>query len=95
MRSQYTIASPFETFHMANDAQLGTITDETGCINGGNLFVSDKAWRSLFGRPVEELLNTDFDSLQEIEHRMLFTRITILFGWSSEIGKLAIWDIMA
>ncbi|KAF8457457.1 hypothetical protein BGX38DRAFT_1265754 [Terfezia claveryi] len=74
---------------------LGTITDETGCLNGGNLLVSDKAWKSLFGRPAEELVNTEIDSLQEIEHRMLFTRITLLFGWSSEIGKLAIWDIMA
>lgn len=78
-----------------NPRILGTITDETGCINGGNLLVSDKAWKSLFGRPAEELVNTEIDSLQEIEHRMLFTRITLLFGWSSEIGKLAIWDIMA
>lgn len=95
VRNQYTIVSLLELFHVANGEQLGTIADETGCINGGNLFVSDKAWKSLIGRPAEELVNTDFDSLQEIEHRMLFTRITLLFGWSSEIGKLAIWDIIA
>lgn len=95
VRNQCIIASLLEPFHVANDAQLGTITDETGSINGGNLLVFDKAWKSLFGRPAEELVNTDIDSLQDIEHRMLFTRITLLFGWSSEIGKLAIWDIMA
>ncbi|KAF8429199.1 hypothetical protein EV426DRAFT_639752 [Tirmania nivea] len=82
------------TFRL-NPRILGTVTDETGCINGGNLLISDKAWKKLFGRPAEELVNTEIDSLQEIEHRMLFTRITLLFGWSSEIGKLAIWDIMA
>lgn len=60
------------------------------------MLVSDRAWRGLFGRPAEELVRTgvDVEFLEEVENRMLFTRITLIFGWSSEIGKLAIWDIM-
>lgn len=70
------------------------ITDETGCVNGASLLVSEKAWENLFGQTMEEVVNADINALQEIEHRLLLTRLTIVFGWSIEIGRLAIWDIM-
>ncbi|KAF8460287.1 hypothetical protein BDZ91DRAFT_851657 [Kalaharituber pfeilii] len=77
-----------------NPRILGTITDETGCVNGSSLVVSDRAWHSLLGQDNEPIQRIDQKTLQDIEQRMHLTRVTLAFGWSPGLERLAIWDIM-
>lgn len=63
-------------------------------MSGENLIISDEAWGSLFNRPIEEIINAPLADLQAIEHRMLFQRLTMVVGWTPDLGKLAISKIM-
>jgi hypothetical protein len=72
--------------------------DETGCTATGKLILSDRAWTQLLGGPVSELALADTDLLKYMEQRLLFHRVTLLFGWASEqgengMGRLYIWEI--
>ncbi|KAL1998817.1 hypothetical protein VTN02DRAFT_5532 [Thermoascus thermophilus] len=51
---------------------------------------SPHAWRQLLGREPAELLTAAPAHLGSIQSRLRFLRITVVFGWSGEVGKLAI-----
>jgi len=42
---------------------------------------------------VEELVSSGADLLSELEKRMLFLRVTLLFGWSEQVKKLAVCQV--
>lgn len=71
-----------------------TLSDETGSIRNGKLLVSDKAWTSFFCVEPAKLVETlSLERMHEIEAIASFARITCVFGWDSEVGKIAIWDV--
>jgi hypothetical protein len=69
---------------------MGTFIDETGSISPGKLLWSRQAWEELFGRRVEELVTMDRATMRYMEQRMVFLRITLVFGWAEQAGRLAI-----
>ncbi|KAL2357179.1 hypothetical protein BJ546DRAFT_1024446 [Cryomyces antarcticus] len=76
-----------------NPKVIGSLIDETGCIGPGKLVFSDKAWEQLLGRTAEELVESSANVLEYLEHRLLFLRTTLVFGWSEETGKLAVCQV--
>jgi hypothetical protein len=81
---------------LPNPNIIGRVSDETGCISGGHLIWSERAWESLLGRSVRELAEeTSKEALQYFDDYFLFTRISLAFGWDAEIGKIAIYDVLA
>ncbi|KAH7371258.1 hypothetical protein BKA66DRAFT_470009 [Pyrenochaeta sp. MPI-SDFR-AT-0127] len=78
-----------------NPRILGPIIDETGQISSGKLILSDSAWEQLLGRTAEQLLVTDINVLQYLEHRLLFLRVTMGFTLrlDNEVERLAIWCV--
>ena len=67
-----------------NPRVLGPVVDETAAIASGKLLFSDEAWRELFGRGAGELLCMGLDEMKDLSDRMLFCRVTLLFGWSGD-----------
>lgn len=60
--------------------------------------LSPKAWGQLLGRTPGELVVMDVEELKYLEQRLLFLRVTLLFGWAAEegdggVGKLCIWEV--
>ena len=68
--------------------------DETGSIACGKLVWSAEAWERLLGRTSEELVKSSPQLLKYLEHRLVYLRVTLLFGWSEEVGKLAVCQVM-
>ena len=73
-----------------NPRLVGTLTDETGSILPGKLLWSDEAWQQLLGRTTEQLAAASSQVLKYLEHRLLFLRVHLMFGWSEEAGKLSV-----
>ena len=71
-------------------SQMGTLTDETGAISSGKLIFSAQAWEQLLGRTAKELSESTRKHLKEVEGRLLFLRLTLLFGWSEKVGRLCV-----
>jgi hypothetical protein len=69
---------------------MGTFIDETGSISAGKLLWSRQAWEELFRRRIEEFVKMDYTAMEYLERRILFQRITLIFGWAEEVGKLAV-----
>ena len=72
-----------------NPKVIGTLVDETGSIASGKLLWSEKAWEDIFGRTVSELVSDDGQVIRLLEQRMKCMRVTLAFGWSEDVGKLA------
>ncbi len=51
---------------------------------------SDDAWEQLLGRNAEELAGSSLTLLKYLEHRLLFLKLAVMFGWSEDVGKLCI-----
>ncbi|KAL8759104.1 MAG: hypothetical protein Q9199_000986 [Rusavskia elegans] len=73
-----------------NPRLVGTFIDETGAISSGKLVFSTEAWEQLLGRSTEELAKCDVQLLKYLENRILFLRLTLLFGWSEKVGRLCV-----
>ncbi|MCJ1381859.1 hypothetical protein MMC17_004971 [Xylographa soralifera] len=73
--------------------QVGTLLDETGSLAAGKLIWSERAWEQLLGRTTEQLVRSGTQALKYLEHRMLFLRATLLFGWSAEVGRLVVLGV--
>lgn len=69
--------------------QVGTLIDETGAIGRGKLIWRRQAMEQLLGRSAMDLSTSSPALLKYLEQRLLFLRLTVLFGWSEEAGKLA------
>lgn len=70
-----------------NPKVVGQVMDETACIGAGKLLFSDQAWQDLFGREPEDLLRLSDDEMKLLSDRLLFCRITLLFGWTGDESK--------
>ena len=68
------------------------LVDETGAITSGKIIWSDDAWEQLLGRNADELASAtaEVKLLKYLENRLLFLKLAVMFGWSEEVGKLAI-----
>lgn len=70
-----------------NPRIVGQVVDETAVIATGKLLFSDEAWRDLLGRGPEDILKLGYDEVKYLSDRLLFSRITILFGWTEDESK--------
>ncbi|MCJ1286437.1 hypothetical protein MMC26_005782 [Xylographa opegraphella] len=68
-----------------NPRLIGTLLDETGSLAAGKLIWSEHAWEQLLGRTVAELVGSSAHALRYLEQRILFLRVTLLFGWSAQV----------
>ncbi|KAK3715967.1 hypothetical protein LTR37_006697 [Vermiconidia calcicola] len=66
---------------------LGQVIDETATISTGKLLFSDKAWQDLLGRKPEDLLKLGYDGMKYLADRLLFCRITVLFGYAGDESR--------
>lgn len=66
---------------------LGQVVDETAAVAAGTLLFSDRAWRDLLGRGVEDLLRMGYEQVKDLADRLLFCRVTLLFGWTGDETK--------
>ena len=66
---------------------LGQVVDETAAISSGKLLFSNEAWRDLLGRGAEDLLKMGYEEIKHLSDRLLFTRVTMLFGWTGDESK--------
>lgn len=67
-----------------NPRIVGQVVDETGAVGAGKLLLSDRAWRDLLGREVGEVLRMGFEEVKHLTDRLLFCRVTLLFGWTGD-----------
>lgn len=72
-----------------NPRLIGTLIDETGAIGSGKLIWRPQAMEQLLGRTAMELSMSSPALLKYLEQRLLFLRLSVLFGWSEQVGKLA------
>ena len=70
-----------------NPRILGQVIDETAAISGGKLLLSDRAWENLLGRAVDDVLKMKYDEMKYLSDRLLYCRITVLFGWTGDESK--------
>ncbi|KAI5820196.1 hypothetical protein BZA77DRAFT_349616 [Pyronema omphalodes] len=81
---------------LPNPNIIGRLADETGSIGGNNIIWSPKAWQSLLGRTVKELAEeTSKEAMCYFDDFFLFSRVNLAFGWDPEVGKIAVWDVVA
>lgn len=69
--------------------------DDSGTISSGKLVFSPNAWEQLLGRTDQELAETTSDVLKALEHRILFLRLTLMFGWSDKVGRLCVCRVLS
>jgi len=67
-----------------NPRIVGQVLDETAAIGCGKLLFSDEAWSELLGRRPGDVLQLGYRELKELSDRILFTRVSVLFGWTSD-----------
>ncbi|KAF2259306.1 hypothetical protein CC78DRAFT_74412 [Lojkania enalia] len=67
-----------------NPRILGPLIDETGQLSTGKAIFSNTAWHQLLGRTAAQLIDTSLDVLRYLEHRLLFLRVSMGFGWCLE-----------
>ncbi|KAI7483291.1 hypothetical protein KC357_g3403 [Hortaea werneckii] len=70
-----------------NPQVIGQVMDETACVGAGKLLFSDQAWQDLFGRRPEDLLRLSSEEMKFLSDRLLFCRITLLFGWTGDESR--------
>ncbi|KAK0643072.1 hypothetical protein B0T16DRAFT_354465, partial [Cercophora newfieldiana] len=88
-----------------NPRIVGPLADESGCIAAGKLIWSEKAWTELLfgtGSYIKEgdsgyagcswkgLTALDSNALRSVEEQLQYSRITLVFGWSPEVGRLSV-----
>ena len=78
--------------------KVGLLIDETGGITCGKLIWSDEAWEQLLGRNAAGLVEASCspnreELLKYLEHRLLFLKLAVLFGWSEAVSKLVILKV--
>lgn len=64
--------------------------DETGRITSAGLIWSDIAWTQSLGQPADAFESLRNGELREIEKRLAFARVTLVFGWAGQVGKLVV-----
>lgn len=67
-----------------NPRIVGQVIDETAALGTGKLLFSDRAWEDLLGRGAEDLLKMSEEGVKYLSDRLLFCRVTLLFGWTGD-----------
>jgi hypothetical protein len=70
-----------------NPRILGQLMDETACISSGKLLFSERAWQDLLGRQPQDLLRLTYEEIKYLSDRLLFCRVTLMFGWTGDGTK--------
>jgi len=78
-----------------NPKIVGPVVDETGRIASGQIVWSELAWEQLFGRTIDEVVTSNMETLRAMEQSLLYRRLTLVFGWSEQVGKIAVARVMA
>ncbi|KAF1815195.1 hypothetical protein P152DRAFT_431561 [Eremomyces bilateralis CBS 781.70] len=81
-----------------NPRIITQLSDETGSTTSGKVTLSPQAWEQVLGVSAPELSILSVSDLEIIEQRLLFQRLTMLFGWASEdsetgFGRICIWEV--
>ena len=71
-----------------NPRILGQVIDETAAISSGKLLFSDKAWKDVLGRDAKDLLRLGNEEMKYLSDRLLFCRISLMFGWTGDESKV-------
>ena len=74
---------------------MGLLLDESGALNPSKLIWSPTAWTQLLGRSAEDLAKAaeNVVLIKYLEHRLLFLKIALLFGWSGDVGRLCVLGV--
>jgi hypothetical protein len=82
-----------------NPRIIGQVMDETAAIGCGKLLFSDDAWHGLLGCAPQDLLSLDGEEVKFLSDRILFTRVSVLFGWTPDEtkagGRICVLEIEA
>ena len=70
-----------------NPRILGQVIDETGAVSTGKLLFSDRSWKDLLGRDAEDLLKLGQDGMKYLSDRLLFCRVSLMFGYTGDESK--------
>lgn len=70
-----------------NPKILGQVIDETGAVSAGKMLFSDQAWQDLLGRGPGDLLQLSYEEIKYLSDRLLFCRVTVMFGWTGDESK--------
>lgn len=70
-----------------NPKVLGQVIDETGAISAGKMLFSEQAWRDFLGGGADDLLQLGYDEIKYLSDRLLFCRITVMFGWTGDESR--------
>jgi hypothetical protein len=83
-----------------NPKILGTVVDESGCVEQGRMVLATKAWEQLLGRTEQDLAKSSIEVLKYLEQRLLFLRVTVRFAWAAEargegagMGRVCVWEV--
>ncbi|KAI0812113.1 hypothetical protein GGR55DRAFT_612914 [Xylaria sp. FL0064] len=85
-----------------NPRLLGAFLDESGMISGNKLVWNNDAWTQfLFGATTEGTAEQSWqdiawfntNALRDLEEQLLYSRATLTFGWSVELGRLCILGV--
>ncbi|KAF2453617.1 hypothetical protein BDY21DRAFT_292851 [Lineolata rhizophorae] len=79
-----------------NPKIIGTLVDETGSTSPGNLILSNLAWANILGQTNDELVSSPVNDLLQLEERLLYRHMTLVFGWAAEeenVGRLCVYDV--
>lgn len=66
---------------------IAQVMDETAVVGPGKLLFSDRAWQDLLGRKPQDLIKLGYDEVKYLSDRLLFCRLTLLFGWTGDESK--------
>ncbi|RDW82910.1 hypothetical protein BP5796_04401 [Coleophoma crateriformis] len=76
-----------------NSKIVGKCIDETGCVASGKFLWCPKAWEELLGRGLDEVAAMSAAEIQSLEQRLLWLRVTFVFGWAESVGRLAVLGV--
>lgn len=77
-----------------NPAVVGAVVDETGRVGAAGLVWSDLAWQGLFGRMPDEVARLEGGEVEKIERGLVYRRVTLVFGWADDVGRVAVARVM-
>ncbi|KAH7113877.1 hypothetical protein B0J11DRAFT_497343 [Dendryphion nanum] len=78
-----------------NPRIVGNVIDETGMVACGKIVFSDEAWEQLLGRTAEQFVAMDRESLEYLDQRLVFLRVSVGFGWVGDRngGRICAWGV--
>jgi hypothetical protein len=85
---------------LPNPKIVGTVVDETGAITEGRMAWSAPAWAELLGGDEADeavtlggLASGGEEMLRDVQEKMSFSRVMLLFGWAPETRRLVVLGV--